>query len=70
MEECFPTLDREYREVLSVRVHGMKYGEIAHRLGVNENTVATWISRGIRDLAQRVRRRTESFTRQSGGAGR
>ena len=70
VEECFPTLDREYREVLSMRVHGMKYGEIARRLGVNENTVATWISRGIRDLAQRVRRRTESFTRQSGGAGR
>jgi len=57
--ECFPTLDREHRRVLRMRVEGMKYGEIASRLGVNENTVATWVSRGIRDLAQRVRRRME-----------
>jgi DNA-directed RNA polymerase specialized sigma24 family protein len=40
-----------------MRVEGLKYGEIAARLGVNENTVATWIGRGIRELAQRVRRR-------------
>jgi RNA polymerase sigma factor (sigma-70 family) len=57
--ECFPTLDREHRRVLRMRVDGMKYGEIATRLGVNENTVATWVSRGIKDLAQRVRRRME-----------
>lgn len=55
--ESFGMLDREYRNVLSMRVDGLKYGEIARRLGVNENTVATWVSRGIRDLAQRVRRR-------------
>jgi len=55
--ESFGKLDREYRRVLSMRNDGMKYGEIARRLGVNENTVATWVSRGIRDLAQRVRRR-------------
>jgi RNA polymerase sigma factor (sigma-70 family) len=55
--ECFPKLEREQRQVLSMRVEGLKYGEIAARLGVNENTVATWISRGIRELAQRVRRR-------------
>jgi RNA polymerase sigma factor (sigma-70 family) len=55
--ESFGKLDREYRRVLSMRVDGLKYGEIARRLGVNENTVATWVSRGIRDLAQRVRRR-------------
>ena len=57
--ECFPMLGREQRNVLRMRVDGMKYGEIATRLGVNENTVATWVSRGIRDLGQRVRRRME-----------
>jgi RNA polymerase sigma factor (sigma-70 family) len=55
---CFPLLDREYRTVLKMRVDGLKYGEIARRMGVNENTVATWVSRGIRALAQCVRRRT------------
>ena len=65
--ECFPTLDREHRRVLRMRVDGMKYGEIATRLGVNENTVATWVSRGIRDLAERVRRRME---RRGVGGGR
>jgi RNA polymerase sigma factor (sigma-70 family) len=57
--QCFPTLDRQHRRVLRMRVDGMRYGEIATRLGVNENTVATWVSRGIRDLALRVRRRME-----------
>lgn len=57
--ECFPTLDRDHRKVLRMRVDGLKYGEIAIRLGVKENTVATWVSRGIKDLAQRVRRRME-----------
>ena len=57
--ECFPTLDRQHRTVLRMRADGMKYGEIATRLGVNENTVATWVSRGIKDLALRVRRRME-----------
>jgi RNA polymerase sigma factor (sigma-70 family) len=57
--ECLPKLDRDHLSVLRMRVDGMKYGEIAMRLGVNENTVATWVSRGIRDLAQRVRRRME-----------
>jgi RNA polymerase sigma factor (sigma-70 family) len=66
--ECLPTLDREYRDVLNMRVHGLKYEEIALRLGVNENTVATWISRGIRELAQRVRKRTAPFTRPPRGA--
>jgi DNA-directed RNA polymerase specialized sigma24 family protein len=40
-----------------MRVEGLKYGEIASRLGVNENTVATWISRGIRELGRHVRQR-------------
>ena len=54
---CFPKLDREHRQVLTMRVDGLKYGEIASRLGVNENTVATWISRGIRELGRHVRQR-------------
>ena len=60
VSDCFPTLDREYRAVLKMRVDGMKYGDIANRLGVNENTVATWISRGIRALGHRVRMRTSA----------
>jgi RNA polymerase sigma factor (sigma-70 family) len=55
--ECFPKLEREQREVLTMRVGGLKYGEIASRLGVNENTVATWISRGIRELGRQVCKR-------------
>ena len=56
--EEFPKLERDYRIVLKMRVDGMKYSEIAQRLGVNENTVATWISRGIRELGEHIRRRT------------
>jgi RNA polymerase sigma factor (sigma-70 family) len=55
--DCFPKLDREQRQVLTMRVDGLKYGEIASRLGVNENTVATWVSRGIRELGRQVRQR-------------
>ena len=66
--DCFPRLDRDYRTVLRMRVDGLKYGEIAIRLGVNESTVATWITRGIKDLAQCVRRRTQPFTSPPRGA--
>jgi RNA polymerase sigma factor (sigma-70 family) len=55
--DCFPKLEREQRQVLTMRVDGLKYGEIASRLGVNENTVATWVSRSIRELGRQVRRR-------------
>ncbi len=55
--DCFAKLEREHRRVLTMRVDGLKYGEIASRLGVNENTVATWVSRGIRELGRRVRQR-------------
>lgn len=55
--DCFPKLEREHQQVLTMRVDGLKYGEIASRLGVNENTVATWASRGIRELGRSVRKR-------------
>jgi DNA-directed RNA polymerase specialized sigma24 family protein len=42
-----------------MRANGLKYGDIALRMGVSENTVATWVSRGIRTLAQCVRKRTQ-----------
>jgi RNA polymerase sigma factor (sigma-70 family) len=57
--ECMPALDVDYQRVLKMRASGLKYGDIALRLGVSENTVATWVSRGIRTLAQCVRRRTQ-----------
>jgi RNA polymerase sigma factor (sigma-70 family) len=55
--DCFPRLERQQQQVLSMRVGGLKYSEIASRLGVNENTVATWVSRGIRELGRQVRQR-------------
>jgi RNA polymerase sigma factor (sigma-70 family) len=58
--DCFATLDRDHREVLEMRMDGLKYGEIARRLGVNENTVATWVSRGTRELGRRIRKRMGS----------
>jgi RNA polymerase sigma factor (sigma-70 family) len=63
--DCLPALDREYRAVLKMRANGLKYGEIAMRLGVNENTVATWVSRGIRTLARRVRNRMHDTGRDA-----
>ncbi|HYR91134.1 MAG TPA: RNA polymerase sigma factor [Terriglobia bacterium] len=60
--DCLPRLEHEQRRVLTMRVEGLKYGEIAMRLGVSENTVATWVSRGIQALARCVRKRTERLT--------
>ena len=57
--ECLPALDADYQRVLKMRASGLKYGDIAVRLGVSENTVATWVSRGIRTLSQCVRRRMQ-----------
>ena len=57
VSDCFATLDDNYRAVLALRMDGMKYGQIARRLGVSENTVATWVSRGIRELGRRIRKR-------------
>jgi RNA polymerase sigma factor (sigma-70 family) len=59
VDDCFATLDRDYREVLTLRMDGLKYSDIARRMGVNENTVATWVSRGIRELGRRIRQRMD-----------
>jgi RNA polymerase sigma factor (sigma-70 family) len=59
MADCFATLDRDHRDVLTLRMNGLKYGEIAQRMGVNENTVATWVSRGIRELGRRIRKQVD-----------
>lgn len=57
--DCLPALDADYRRVLTMRADGLKYGDIAEQLGISENTVATWVSRGIRTLSQSVRRRMQ-----------
>jgi RNA polymerase sigma factor (sigma-70 family) len=60
VQECFATLDHEYRDVLTMRLDGLKYGEIARRTGANENTVATRVSRGVRALSAKIRKRLEA----------
>jgi RNA polymerase sigma factor (sigma-70 family) len=57
--DCFATLDRGHRDVLTLRMDGLKYGEIAQRMGLNENTVATRVSRGIHELVRRIRKRMD-----------
>lgn len=57
--DCFATLDRDHRDVLTLRIDGLKYGEIARRMGINENTAATWVSRGIHELGRRIRKRMD-----------
>lgn len=56
--DCFANLDADYRKVLQLRMDGLKYNQIARRLGMSENTVATWVSRGIRELGRQIRKRT------------
>ena len=51
------SLEADYRRVLRLRMDGLPYREIARRLGLNENTVATRLSRGIRELGRRIRNR-------------
>jgi RNA polymerase sigma factor (sigma-70 family) len=58
VRECLSGLGTDYRRVLTLRASGLKYAEIATHLGVSENTVATWIRRATREMAQHVRERT------------
>ena len=59
VSECFPKLDSGYQSVLKLRGSGLRYDEIASRMGQKENTIATWLSRAIRDLARCVSRRNQ-----------
>jgi RNA polymerase sigma factor (sigma-70 family) len=59
VRECLAELDDDYRTVLMLRINGLKYADIAARLGVSENTVATWVRRGIVAATERVRSRLE-----------
>jgi len=63
VRECLASLDEDYRTVLVLRTMGLKYSEIAARLGVSENTVATWVRRGTRAVAQQIRERLELRSR-------
>lgn len=66
VEESLSALAVEQRSALLMRLRGIKYSEIAARLGVNENTAATWIRRGSLELMRQVRERLEN--RQDGGS--
>jgi RNA polymerase sigma factor (sigma-70 family) len=57
LKQCYAGLEADYRAVLDMRGQGLKYRDIAAALGVNENTVATWISRAIQVLGRCMRKR-------------
>jgi DNA-directed RNA polymerase specialized sigma24 family protein len=59
VRESLSSLSEEYRTVLTLRMRGLKYADIAARLGVNENTVATWVRRGTQAAVQQVRDRMD-----------
>jgi RNA polymerase sigma factor (sigma-70 family) len=57
VRECLSSVAEGYRQVLTLRAEGLKYSEIAARLNVSENTVATWVHRATKLVAQQVRDR-------------
>ena len=59
VRECLAELDDDYQTVLRLRISGLRYADIAARLGVNENTVATWVRRGILAATERIRARLD-----------
>jgi RNA polymerase sigma factor (sigma-70 family) len=66
VRECLSMLSEDYRSVLALRYwEGLKYTEIAERLDVNENTVATRLSRGTQTLARLVLERMHDPGRAS-----
>jgi len=66
VRECLAELTDDYRTVLTLRMEGLKYADIAARLGVNENTVATWVRRGTRAAIDRIRARLDGGVSLSG----
>ena len=57
VRESLAELGDDYRTVLILRISGLKYADIAARLGVSENTVATWVRRGTVAATERIRAR-------------
>ena len=63
VRDCLKQLSADYRSALILRWSGAKYADIAERLGVNENTVATWLRRGAVELTELVRDRMNTARR-------
>lgn len=59
VRECLGKLGADYQTALLLRWNGAKYADIAAQLGVNENTVATWLRRGALELTALVRARMD-----------
>ena len=59
VHECLTRLGDDRRKALLLRLQGVKYQDIARRLGMNEKTVATWLRRGTLELIQHVRDRMD-----------
>jgi len=68
VRDCLAGLDRDYRSALQLRLEGLKYADIARRLGVNQNTLATWLRRGALEFARLARERLAGRRPASGGA--
>jgi RNA polymerase sigma factor (sigma-70 family) len=64
VEECLSRLNADHRRALSLRMEGANYADIAARLGVNINTVATWLRRGSLELVEQVRARLDGSPRR------
>jgi len=62
VHDCVMSLAEDRRAAVLMRLQGAKYDEIARRLGLNENTVATWLHRSSQELIRRVRERMGSRT--------
>jgi len=73
VQEALSTLNADHRSALVLRLEGTKYTDIANRLGVNENTVATWVRRGSRALVEQIQHRlngkaaSDAFARTAAG---
>jgi DNA-directed RNA polymerase specialized sigma24 family protein len=65
VQEALSTLSADYRSALVLRLQGTKYIDIAKQLGVNENTVATWVRRGSRALVEQIQHRLTGSTNEA-----
>jgi RNA polymerase sigma-70 factor (ECF subfamily) len=56
LAEAMRALPERCREVLILRkIHGLSQRDIAHKLGISENTVESLVSRGVRRCANHLR---------------